>query len=248
MVVAGNERSTALIDLSADLGEGSPDEDQIWPLLSSANVACGGHTGDGMSMDHAALMARRYGVRLGAHPSYPDMLHFGRASLQMEPRALRATLVEQIVSLQEIAERHGVDVVHVKPHGALYNDAHHDRALAGIIVEALHEIDAGIALVCPDASQMAAAARAAGTPVIREAFADRRYDADGSLVSRKEANALLSVDEAVEQAALLESDGEVVAAGGARIHIAFDTICIHADMESAVERLRAIRQRLGGNR
>lgn len=237
-----------MIDLSADLGEGSPDEDQIWPLLSSANVACGGHTGDGMSMDHAALMARQYGVRLGAHPSYPDMVHFGRASLRMEPRALRATLVEQIVSLQEIAERHGVDVVHVKPHGALYNDAHHDRALAAIIVEALQEIDAGIALVCPDASQMAAAAHAAGTPVIREAFADRRYNADGSLVSRKEPNALLSVDEAVEQAALLASDGQVVAAGGTRIPIAFDTICIHADMESAAQRLRAIRQRLGGNR
>lgn len=237
-----------MIDLSADLGEGSEGEDQLWPLLDSANVACGGHTGDGMSMDHAAMQARRYGTRLGAHPSYPDMLDFGRKSLVMEPRALRATLVEQIVSLQEIAERHGVDVVHVKPHGALYNDAHHDRALAETIVGALQDIDPAIALVCPDASQMATAARAAGTPVIREAFADRRYNANGSLVSRKEANALLSVDEAVEQAALLASDGAVVAADGSRIHIAFDTICIHADMESAVARLRAIRQRLGGNR
>ena len=237
-----------MIDLSADLGEGSPDEDSIWPLISAAHVACGGHTGDGASMDHAALMARRYGVRLGAHPSYPDMLDFGRKSLAMEPRALRATLVEQIVNLQEIAERHGVDLVHVKPHGALYNDAHRDRGLADTIVEALQEIDAGIALVCPNASQMAAAARAAGTPVIREAFADRRYNADGSLVSRKEPNALLGVDEAVEQAALLASDGAVVAADGARIRIPFDTICIHADMESAAARLRAIRQRLGGNR
>jgi UPF0271 protein len=95
---------------------------------------------------------------------------------------------------------------------------------------------------------MAAAARAAGTPVIREAFADRRYNADGSLVSRKEPNALLGIDEAVEQAALLASDGAVVAADGARIRIPFDTICIHADMESAAARLRAIRQRLGGNR
>jgi len=237
-----------MIDISADLGEGSPGEDDLWPLISAANVACGGHTGDGASMDHAALMARRYGVRLGAHPSYPDMLDFGRKSLVMEPRALRATLVDQIVSLQEIAERHGVDVVHVKPHGALYNDAHRDRALADTIVEALQEIDAGIALVCPDASQMAAAARAAGTPVIREAFADRRYDADGSLVSRKEPHALLDVDEAVEQAALLAADGNVVAAGGSRVRIPFDTICIHADMENAVARLRAIRQRLGGNR
>jgi UPF0271 protein len=237
-----------MIDLSADLGEGSPGEDDLWPLLSSANVACGGHTGDGASMDHAVQMARRYGVKLGAHPSYPDMVDFGRKSLVMEPRALRATLAEQIVNLQEIAERHGIDVVHVKPHGALYNDAHRDRALAETIVEALREIDEAIALVCPDASQMAAAARAAGTPVIREAFADRRYNADGSLVPRKEANALLGVDDAVEQAALLASDGVVVAADGSRVRIAFDTICIHADMESAVARLRAIRQRLGGNR
>jgi len=237
-----------MIELSADLGEGSPGEDEIWPLLDAANVACGGHTGDGASMDHAALMARKHGVRLGAHPSYPDLVDFGRKSLVMEPRALRATLVEQIVNLQEIAERHGVDVVHVKPHGALYNDAHRDRDLAAIIVAALQEIDAGIALVCPDASQMAAAARAAGTPVIREAFADRRYNADGSLVSRKEANALLGVDDAVAQAALLAADGTVIAADGARVGIAFDTICIHADMEDAVARLRAIRQRLGGNR
>jgi UPF0271 protein len=237
-----------MIELSADLGEGSAGEDDLWPLLDAANVACGGHTGDGASMDHAALQARRYGVKLGAHPSYPDLLDFGRKSLVMEPRALRATLVEQIVGLQEIAERHGVDVVHVKPHGALYNDAHRDRALADTIVEALQEIDAGIALVCPDASQMAAAARAAGTPVIREAFADRRYNADGSLVSRKEPNALLSVDEAVDQAALLAADGHVVAADHSRVRILFDTICIHADMENAVARLRAIRQRLGGNR
>ncbi|HEV2718429.1 MAG TPA: 5-oxoprolinase subunit PxpA [Thermoanaerobaculia bacterium] len=237
-----------MIDLSADLGEGSPGEDEIWPLITSANVACGGHTGDGASMEYAALQAKRYGVKLGAHPSYPDLANFGRKSMQMEPRALRATLVEQIAGLQEIAERHGVGVVHVKPHGALYNDAHRDRALADTIVEALRELDETIALVCPDASQMAAAARAAGTPVIREAFADRRYNADGSLVSRKEANALLNVDEAVEQAALLVSDGAVVAADGTRVRLAFDTICIHADMERAVERLRAIRQRLGGNR
>jgi UPF0271 protein len=237
-----------MIDLSADLGEGSEGEDDLWPLISSANVACGGHTGDGASMEHAALMALRYGVRLGAHPSYPDMLNFGRKSLTMEPRALRATLVEQIVGLQEIAERHGVGVLHVKPHGALYNDAHRDRALADTIVEALRDVDPLLALVCPGSSMMAAAARDAGTPVIAEAFADRRYNADGSLVSRKEAGSLLSVDEAVAQAALLASDGVVVAAGGARVPIAFDTLCIHADMESALERLRAIRQRLGGNR
>jgi UPF0271 protein len=237
-----------MIDLSADLGEGSPGEDDLWPLIDAANVACGGHTGDGASMDHAALQARRYGVKLGAHPSYPDLVDFGRKSLAMEPRALRASLVEQIVGFQEIAERHGVDVVHIKPHGALYNDAHRDRALAETIVEALRDLDDTLGLVCSDTSAMAAAARAAGTPVIREAFADRRYNADGSLLSRKEPGSLLTVEEAVEQAALLASDGVVIAADGSRVRIAFDTLCIHSDMESAVERLRAIRQRLGGNR
>lgn len=236
-----------MIDLSADLGEGSPGEDLLWPLVTSANVACGGHTGDGESMTHAAEQAKRYGVRLGAHPSYPDRLDFGRKTLTMEPRALRHALVEQIVNLQEIAERHGVDVVHVKAHGALYNDAHHDRALAGTIVEALRDVDPELAIVCSDRSQMAAVARDAGTRVIREAFADRRYNGDGSLQSRKEAGSLLTVDEAVAQAALLVAEGVVIAAGGGRVPIAFDTLCVHADMENAVARLRAIRQRLGGD-
>jgi UPF0271 protein len=225
-----------VIDLSADLGEGAPDEPEIWPLITSANVACGGHFGDTQSMTHAVARAREFGVRIGAHPSYPDRANFGRKSMSMPPDSLRATLIEQITALLDI----GGKLHHVKPHGALYNDAHKDRALAGIVIDAIRAIDDKLPIVCSDRSQMAAAARAAGTPVVREAFADRRYNADGSLVARSEPNSLLDVDEAAAQAAMLANESTVIARDGSRITIPFDTICVHADMEHAVERLRAI--------
>ena len=228
------------IDLSADLGEGSPGEDEIWPLIHSANVACGGHVGDEASMAEAARLAGEHGVKLGAHPSYPDRENFGRRSLEIGPEALRASLIDQISMLREIAG----ELRHVKPHGALYNDAHKNRALADVIVDAMRAIDPNIALVAPDLSEMATAARDAGVPVIREAFADRRYESDGTLVSRKESGATLTIEEAAEQAARLVREGLIVARDGSLIALAFDTICIHADMEGAAERIRAIRQRL----
>jgi len=226
-----------VIDLSADLGEGSPGEDEIWPLITSANVACGGHIGDQTSMREAAELAKKHGVKLGAHPSYPDRANFGRMSLSLSPDELRNSLVAQITALRAFGPVH-----HVKPHGALYNDAHKDRALSIVIIQAMRLIDPAMALVASDSSQMAAAARETGTPVIREAFADRRYEPDGSLTPRKVRGSTLTIDEAATQAALLVSEGVVIARDGSRIAIAFDTICIHADMEGAAERLRAVRR------
>jgi len=228
-----------VIDLSADLGEGSPDEDEVWPLITSANVACGGHTGDECSMAEAVSLARQHRVRLGAHPSYPDREHFGRRSLEIESSTLRASLTSQLVTLRAFAPIH-----HVKPHGALYNDAHKSRTLAELIVSVIRELDETLAIVCSDRSQMAVAARAARMRVIREAFADRRYEADGSLVPRTVAGSTLTVDEAAQQAALLAREGVVLARDGSRVVIPFDTLCIHADMPNASVRLRAIRARL----
>lgn len=224
------------VELSADLGEGSPREDEIWPLIDRANVACGGHIGDDDSMRAAATLAARHGVILGAHPSYPDREHFGRRSMDIEAEALRASLVAQIAALGLFAKVH-----HVKPHGALYNDAHGDRAMADVVVSAL---DPATALVAPDRSQMAAAARRAGIRVIREAFADRRYEPDGSLTPRSLPGSTLTIQEAAAQAALLVREGVAIARDGSRIAIAFDTLCIHADMEGAVERLQAVRAAL----
>lgn len=236
----------AVIDLSADLAEGAPDEARIWPMISTANVACGGHVGDEKSMTVAVRRAKRHGVRLGAHPSYPDRANFGRNTMAISPPALRATLAEQVSVLRDIAAREAVPLRHVKPHGALYNDAHKDVVLAGVIVEAVRDVDPHLAIVCSATSQMATAARTAGVHVIREAFADRRYNSDGSLVSRSIAGSLLTVEEAAEQAELLARERVVIARDGSRVSIAFDTLCIHADMEHAVKRLRAIRKRLGG--
>ncbi|MGZ4810985.1 MAG: 5-oxoprolinase subunit PxpA [Thermoanaerobaculia bacterium] len=232
------------IDISADMGEGVPDEDQIWPLVDSANVACGGHIGDEESMTIAARTAKQIGVRLGAHPSYPDRENFGRATMVLTSDKLRESLVQQIGALAAVAKREELILRHVKPHGALYNDAHRDRLLAKTIVDAMTLVDQSLSLVAPDHSEMANAARDRGIDVIREAFADRRYEPDGSLVSRKKPGSLLTIAEAVLQAEILARDGLVIAADGSQIAIAFDTICIHSDMEGAVERLRAIRERL----
>jgi UPF0271 protein len=227
------------IDLSADLGEGSPGEDELWPLITSANVACGGHVGDAQSMHEAARLAKKHGVRFGAHPSYPDRENFGRKSLHITPDALRLSLIEQLKALRAFAP-----IEHVKPHGALYNDAHKNRSLADVIIQAMREVDPSLAFVAPDDSQMSAAARAAGTRVIREAFADRRYEPDGSLTPRSVPGSTLTIEEAAAQADLLAREGVVIARDGSRIPIAFDTLCIHADMENALERLRMIRTRL----
>ena len=224
-----------MIELSADLGEGSPGEEDIWPLIRRANVACGGHIGDEQSMRAAAAFARKHDVILGAHPSYPDRENFGRKSLQIDAASLRATLIAQLSSLRTIAP-----IAHVKPHGALYNDAHLDRQLAAVVIDAMRAIDPALSIVAPDHSQMAAIAREAGTPVIREAFADRRYEPDGTLTPRKLPGSTLTIEEAATQAALLAKDGAVIARDGTRIPIAFDTLCIHADMPDAADRLRAI--------
>lgn len=217
-----------MIELSCDLGELDPDvERPIWPMIQAANVACGGHAGDETTMRNAAETAARLGVILGAHPSYPDRENFGRRSMRMDRSALRKTLIEQIEALRRFGP-----VRRVKPHGALYNDAHRDRDLAGVVVDAIREVDPSLSLVAIDSSQMAAAARAAGLSVIREAFADRGYRPDGSLIPRSEPHALLSIEESAGQAYRFAASPDV------------DTICIHADMEGSLERLRAIRQRL----
>jgi UPF0271 protein len=226
-----------VINISADMGEGSPNEDAIWPLITSANVACGGHTGDVSTMTRAAQRAAECGVRVGAHPSYPDRENFGRVTMEIEPADLRDSLTRQIESLRAIAP-----VEFVKAHGALYNDAHRDGSLAALLVDVIARIDSSLSIVCAASSQMAAAAREVGIRVVREAFADRRYEPDGSLTPRKIAGSLLSVEEAAKQAALLAAEGMVIARDGSPVSITIDTLSIHADMDRALERLRAVRR------
>ena len=237
-----------MIELSADLGEASSDAERdvervIWTMVDAANVACGGHAGDETTMRAAVRAAAHLGVILGAHPSYPDREHFGRLSIKMDREQLRRSLTDQIAALEKLAAHDGVRLQRVKAHGALYNDAHKDPAIAGVLVAAIKEVSPALAIVAPQKSQMAVAAAAAGLQLVREAFADRRYRPDGSLVPRGERDALLSVADAAAQAESLAT-AHAVDARGHRLAIEFDTICVHADMDNSVERLKSIRQRL----
>lgn len=238
------------VDLSCDLGEASHPEERatelaLWPLVDAANVACGGHAGDGASMREAAALARRHGVQLGAHPSFPDREGFGRTRIEIADEALVASLVSQIGSLRAVAAGEGIRLGRVKAHGALYNLAHRDAALARLLACAVAEAAPDAALVAPAGSAMEIAARERGLAVMREAFADRRYLANGALVPRGREGALLEDPaEASAQAVSLAIRGAAIAIDGSEIAVHHDTICIHSDMRGAVGRLRAIRAAL----
>src|SRR5512140_2946650 len=219
-----------MFDLSCDLGEAStPDgrrvEAAIWTMIDAANVACGGHAGDEASMVATIALAAKHGVVLGAHPSYPDRENFGRKTIAIPLDDLRVSLLEQLRMLGDLAATHDARVERVKPHGALYNDAHHDARLAASVAAAVREFDAGVALVAAASSQLVIQARAIGLPVVTEAFADRRYRADGSLVPRSRPDSLLlDFDVAAAQAVSLATKHGVIAEDGTFIYVEFDTV------------------------
>jgi 5-oxoprolinase (ATP-hydrolysing) subunit A len=238
------------IDLSCDIGEArsaaeQEREDAIWPLISSASIACGGHVGDAGSIRHAVRMGLQYGVRLGAHPSYPDRPNFGRKSLAIDRDALQTSLREQLASIAEIAAAAGGTIDFVKPHGALYNDAFHDGAAADVIAAACRAALPGAAILCAAGSKLESAAREQGIAVDTEAFADRRYLPDGRLMSRSSDEALLlDPADAARQALLLACRSRVVASDGRTLVVPFRTLTVHGDMPGAVERIIAIREAL----
>ena len=241
---------TPTIDLNADVGESfgpwpmGADEVLI-PLVSSVNIACGAHAGDPATILRTVELARAGGVAIGAHPGYPDLVGFGRRELDMSPVDLRASLIVQVGAVQAAARAAGAVVRHVKPHGALYNRAARDPALAATIAEAIRDLDPTLVLVGLAGSASIAAARAAGLAVAEEAFADRCYEADGSLRSRSRPGALLSPTDAANQAVGIARDGSLTAGDGSRLTVRADTICIHGDSPDAVAIAHAVVAALG---
>jgi len=238
------------VNLSCDLGEAVSDEESenehaIWPLIHAANVACGGHIGDPASMSVAAALCRLHGVVLGAHPSYPDQENFGRRSMAMGSAELKRSLLEQLDVLASAAAREQLKIERVKLHGALYNDAYHDTRIATVILEAVEAFDRSASVVCQDGSVLSRLAADRGAPLILEAFADRRYEADGRLVARSDPAALLlDFDEAADQAWSLVDRGLVLTKDGTELTVRFQTLCIHSDMNGSLDRLKRIRRRL----
>jgi len=236
---------TATIDLNADLGEGGELDAALLDIVTSCNIACGGHAGDGETMRAALVLAMRGGVRVGAHPSFPDRENFGRSPSTLSGAELEAELAAQVSALRDIADGLGVAIAHLKPHGALYNMAARDAGLARSVVAVLEATLPGGRLVGPPGSQLEQWARRQGVGYIREGFADRAYERDGSLRSRNLPGALLAHGEAQAQRAVsLAVSGEVETHGGEVVALRADTICLHGDSPGALDSARAIRDAL----
>lgn len=236
------------IDLNSDLGESlgawtMGDDAAMLSIVSSANVACGFHAGDAAGILQTLRAASERGVAVGAHVAYPDLAGFGRRNMDVASADLQADVVYQIGALQGLAKVAGTRVRYVKPHGALYNTIAHDRRQAGDVIAAVRAIDPTLVLVALAGAPLIGWARAAGLTVVAEAFADRAYTPEGTLVSRREKGAVLHDPEAVAARMLrLAREGVVQAIDGSTVRVQADSICVHGDSPGAVAMARQVRQ------
>jgi UPF0271 protein len=243
----------AAIDLNADLAEGfgawsMGDDAGLLAHVTSANVACGFHAGDPGVIDRTVALAVRAGVAVGAHPSHHDLRGFGRRTIQADPAEVEADVVYQVGAVAAFAASHGAGLVHVKPHGALYNQAATDDALARAIARGVARVSRRLVLVgAASSSTMRRAADAEGLRFAAEAFADRAYARDGTLVPRGRPGAVIADHaEAAARALGLARDRRIRAVDGTEIALEADTICLHGDTPGAVENARAVRAALEG--
>ncbi len=236
---------TRSIDLNADMGEyadagGAQIEAALMALITSCSVACGGHAGDEETMRRTVQLAKAHQVSVGAHPSYPDREGFGRRSIDINPADLYTSLREQINALRAVLKSEDVPLRHMKPHGALYNDAARNDALAQLVVDVAPDT----AIVGPPGSALEAAAQKAGAPFIAEGFVDRLYRRDRTLTPRSTPGAVIAdINARAAQAAAIATGAEFAAADG-RLTLNADTLCIHSDSPGAVETARAVRRAL----
>ena len=238
------------MDLNADLGESYGawhlgDDESLVQQLTSANLACGFHAGDFRVMEATVALCQRAGVAVGAQPGYPDLLGFGRRPMPFTPDEVESLVRYQIGALEGFCRAHGIAMQHVKPHGALYNQAAADPALAGAIARAIARFSRELPFLGLASSEpMAAAAADNGLRFVPEAFADRRYLPDGSLQSRSEAGSVLTDARAAAAQALAIVNGSVTAVGGSSVSVAAESICCHGDTPGAVAIASAVRQAL----
>jgi len=227
------------IDLNCDMGENIGNDEDIMPYITSANIACGFHAGDSKTMQATVRLAKRYGVHVGAHPSWLDVDGFGRREMSLPPDEVETLILYQIGALSAIAKAEGVELVHVKPHGAIYNQAAKDRALANAIARAVKSFSGDLILVGLAGSGLIDAGIEVGLKVMNEGFPDRNYNPDGTLVSRKEPHALIeSPEEVAKHAVELIQNGILFGEKLVRV----DTLCLHGDHPRAAENTKLIRE------
>jgi 5-oxoprolinase (ATP-hydrolysing) subunit A len=225
------------IDLNCDMGENVGNDEEIMPYITSANIACGFHAGDSKTMRETIRLANRYGVNIGAHPSWLDLEGFGRREMSLPPDEVEALVLYQIGALAAIAKAESVELHHVKPHGMLYNQAAKDRELANAIASAIKSFNADLILVGLAGSGLIEAGIEVGLKVMNEGFPDRNYNPDGTLVSRKEPHAIIELPEEVAKHAVeLIQNG--ILFGEKRVQV--DTLCLHGDHPRAAENAKLI--------
>ena len=224
------------IDINCDVGEGIGNEEAILPLISSCNIACGGHAGDKETMTRTVILAKEHKVLVGAHPSYPDTENFGRSTMAIDSDRLSLSIQNQIKGLQSILDHEQVTLHHIKAHGALYNDLAKDESLAENYLSAIKAYKSSVHLYVPPNSVIAELARDRGFSVKFEAFADRNYNEDLSLVSRKLPNAVINEPKAVlNHLARMVKQGMVVTLNGVECAMNADTYCLHGDTPNAFQ-------------
>lgn len=228
------------IDLNCDLGESFGaytigNDEEVIPYITSANIACGYHAGDPAVMHRSVALCKRYGVQVGAHPGLPDLAGFGRRSMAITPAEAADCVAYQIGALKAFCDEVGVPLHHVKPHGALYNMAAKDRALADAICRAVQKTAPGAVLLALSGSEMVGAAKAIGLPVASEVFADRGYRPDGSLVPRGQPGAMIEdEDAAIARVLRMAREGRVAASDGSPVALQADSVCVHGDGPKAL--------------
>lgn len=233
------------IDLNADLGEGSPYDEAILAIVSSANISCGAHAGDESSITHAIRCARTHNVVIGAHPSYPDRENMGRTSLNLPLSELEASITEQLIYIKKLAKQAGTALGYVKTHGALYNDMAKDVVLAKQVCQWIVKVDASLSVMGLAGSAVEKACSSLDIPFIAEAFIDRRYQQDGTLVSRTHSDAMISdATTAVSQALQIIADQSVTTVSGSTTVVQADSLCLHGDSPHALTIAKQLRSAL----
>lgn len=233
------------IDINCDLGEGFNNESLIMPYISSCNIACGAHAGDRETMKLVAGLAKEHRVLVGAHPSYPDKQNFGRSTMQISDGDLIKSVRDQILELEGILEEIHISMAHIKPHGALYNDVARDSRIAGLFIEAINPFKDKKALYVPYGSTIEKLALANGFKITYEAFADRNYNSDLSLVSREHSNALIQDPmDVLKHIIYIVENQQVKTVDGAPIKLLADTYCIHGDAPSTLQILMYLSKEL----
>ena len=238
------------VDLNCDLGEAfgnysfGGDKDII-PLITSANIACGFHAGDENVMNQTVNLAKENHVSIGAHPGFPDLKGFGRRKMDISPTEVYNLIVYQLGALEGFCKVHQTRINHVKPHGALYNMGAKNKAIAKAIAKAVYDFDSTIVLVGLSNSLLISEAQAIGLKTASEVFADRRYEDNGQLVSRKEPDAVITdSDEALKQVLKMVTENKVISRNRKEIDLETDTICVHGDGKHALEFVEQIRKKL----